>query len=94
MISSRVQMHSGKVVTPSAMRSWALLFHTSVPWDRPLMRSRSRHGHGLGFHQHLAHELGAELRDTQGAGGAAIQLLGSHAQGRRRLEEADDLFGR
>ena len=41
MMSSRQQTHSLNFAVPFAISSCALPSHTSVPWDRPEMRSSS-----------------------------------------------------
>ena len=47
MMSSRVQIAVEMVALPSSIRVCAFPSHTSVPWDRPEMRTRSEKLCGL-----------------------------------------------
>ena len=65
---SRVPITSEMVQVPALIRSWALPSHTSVPWDRPEICSRSEKLVGWDSIQHAPDKVGAQLRQGQGAG--------------------------
>ena len=47
MILSRVEIVSFRVIVPFSMSVWALPSHTSVPWDKPEIRSKSANVFGF-----------------------------------------------
>ena len=79
MMLSRQPITSEMVHTPFLIRSWALPFHTSVPWDRPEIWIRSLKFLGWASMQHLPHERRAQFRDAEGAG-LAVDLLRGDTQ--------------
>ena len=47
MMSSRVETASFRGTVPDVIRSWALFSQTSVPWEKPEMRTNSEKVLGL-----------------------------------------------
>ena len=86
MISSRVQTHSRKVAVPLAIKSAALPSHTSVPWDRPLMRSNSATVVGfVSFSMFIANSVpNSGIPNTPKSNGKSGSLISNASQLRNK----------